>query len=209
MITMTGSGNSATWSGNYACPAYAITSDCGAMGQEQVITYTSATATLDDSSLTVIASGTVAGCLPGDITVTFQFKAGFAGTWMGTTTVGKTDSPGNNFTGSFAQIVMAVSGNWVTVSGICPADIADIPPDGGVEKGSGIITMTTGSGRSATWSGNYACPEYVLQSCGEEVITYTSATAILDNSSLTLIASGTGRGCFDGDITVTFTSPGF
>jgi hypothetical protein len=122
---------------------------------------------------------------------------------MGTTTVGKTDSPGNLFTDGPAQIVMGVSGNWVTVSGICP-------PDFPVEKGSGMITMTAGSGRTATWSGNYACPEYVLQGCtGEEVITYTSATATLDNSSLTLKASGTGAGCFDGDITVTFTSPGF
>jgi hypothetical protein len=138
----------------------------------------------------------------------------FTGTWTGTTDAYEVISAAVNGCApnecgwddrDTGQIVIAVSGNSMTVSEICPGDIPPgVPPP---RNASGMITMTgTGSGNSATWSGNYACPAYVLQGC-EQVITYTSATATLNGSSLKVLASGTAAGCLPGNITVTFTSP--
>jgi len=56
-ITANGSGDSATWSGSYACPA--VTFYVGGCSSG-VITYSNLTATLNGAHLTVIATGNVA-----------------------------------------------------------------------------------------------------------------------------------------------------
>jgi len=67
-VTANGSGDEATWSGNYACPAVPVT-DCAAV----TITYSKETVTLNGSTLTVNATGTVTGCgTSGLITVAFS-----------------------------------------------------------------------------------------------------------------------------------------
>jgi hypothetical protein len=67
-VTANGSGNEATWSGNYACPAVPVT-NCAAV----TITYSNATATLNGSTLTVNATGTLTGCgTSGAITLAFS-----------------------------------------------------------------------------------------------------------------------------------------
>ena len=66
-LILTGSENSASWSGSYQCPATVITG-CFSF----VVTYTRATATLSGTTLAVIASGTSNACgTSGDITITF------------------------------------------------------------------------------------------------------------------------------------------
>jgi hypothetical protein len=55
-ITANGSGDSATWSGSYACPGI---TDVG-VGCSGGFTYSNVTATLNGSQLTVIATGNVA-----------------------------------------------------------------------------------------------------------------------------------------------------
>ena len=74
-ITANGSGDSATWSGSYACPA--VTFYVGGCSSG-VITYSNLTATLNGAHLTVILTGNVAGtdgdnCSgSGTVTVTFS-----------------------------------------------------------------------------------------------------------------------------------------
>jgi hypothetical protein len=77
-ITANGSGDSATWSGSYACPGITLVGG----GCSGVFTYSNVTATLNGSHLTVIATGNVAlGGTAGDgyqcsgsgtVTVTFS-----------------------------------------------------------------------------------------------------------------------------------------
>lgn len=57
-ITTNGSGDSATWSGSYACPAVTVVGGGGCSGV--VFTYSKVTATLNGAHLTVIATGNVA-----------------------------------------------------------------------------------------------------------------------------------------------------
>ncbi len=57
-VTAQGSGDSATWNGNVSCLAIPITGVCASV----IITYTSATATLSNGTLTVQATGKAAGC---------------------------------------------------------------------------------------------------------------------------------------------------
>jgi hypothetical protein len=71
-ITANGSGDSATWSGGYACPAVEV-DPCSSV----VFTYSNVTATLNGAHLTVIASGKVAGSgdlcsQSGTVNVTFS-----------------------------------------------------------------------------------------------------------------------------------------
>ena len=69
-------------------------------------------------------------------------NSALAGTWTGPVTV--------NYFGNAASytghIVVAVSGNAASVAGVCP-------------YGSGTLTAT-GSGNSATWSGELVCPAF-------------------------------------------------
>ena len=57
-ITANGSGDSATWSGSYACPGITVLGGGGCSGV--VITYSNVAATLNGAHLTVIATGNVA-----------------------------------------------------------------------------------------------------------------------------------------------------
>jgi hypothetical protein len=69
-VDATGAGDSAAWSGRFACPVIQL-SNCGSV----VITYTDAMATLTigtPDSLTFVARGTAAGCSKSDaLTVTW------------------------------------------------------------------------------------------------------------------------------------------
>jgi hypothetical protein len=67
-LTVTGSGNSAAWTGNLVCPAIA------GQGCSLNVTYTSASATLssDGRTLTATATANVSGCASGSATNVFQ-----------------------------------------------------------------------------------------------------------------------------------------
>jgi len=105
----------------------------------------------------------------------------FAGTWSGTVTLSVTGSPS---TSSASQLVVAVSGQSATISEVCP--------DG---KGTGSVTAQ-GSGDSATWNGNVSCLAIPITGvCASVIITYTSATAMLSNGTLNVLATGKAAGC--------------
>ena len=67
-LTVTGSGNSAAWTGNLVCPPVA------GQGCSLNVTYTSASATLssDGRTLTATATANVSGCASGSATNVFQ-----------------------------------------------------------------------------------------------------------------------------------------
>ncbi len=113
----------------------------------------------------------------------------FAGTWTGTTTI---TFPGYAPFYSSGQLLIAVSGQDANVTEICP-------------DGSGGVTAT-GTGENAAWSGTYACPAVALGTCASVAITYTSASAILSNTTLSVVAAGTASGCgTTSDVTVSFS----
>ncbi|MGO9830703.1 MAG: hypothetical protein ACLPJH_11230 [Myxococcaceae bacterium] len=67
-LTAAGSGNSATWSGNLVCPAFGFP---GGGCPSLVFTYQNVTGTLDGTTLTVVYTGTSAGCGGGALSMTF------------------------------------------------------------------------------------------------------------------------------------------
>jgi hypothetical protein len=72
----------------------------------------------------------------------------FSGQWTGPATLTISGETPQSYT---ARLVIAVSGQNATFSDVCL-------------DGSGSLTIQ-GSGRSATWSGNYACPPVQFTNC--------------------------------------------
>lgn len=113
----------------------------------------------------------------------------FAGTWTGTTSMAFTGGGSTSYTG---KLVITVSGNTATVAKICP--------DGSQSA------QASGSGDSASWSGNIVCPPVSFTNCASVTLTFQSATTTLNAGNLTLIATGSGSGCGSSvPLTVTFS----
>jgi hypothetical protein len=116
--------------------------------------------------------------------------ADLAGIWEGTFNFR------GNVTGSFTgEISVAVEDGAVEVADFCP------------ERG-GTLTAV-GSGQSASWQGELACPPISLKGCTSSVIRYNSANATLQGSKLVLVAAGnveTPAGCGEtsGALSTTF-----
>jgi hypothetical protein len=121
-----------------------------------------------------------------------------AGIWTGTFTFrGKV-------TGSFSgEVSVAVDGETVEIDDFCPD--------------SGGTVSTQASGTTAAWQGKLACPPIRLQGCPAAVVTYDFINALLNESTLTVVAAGTvntGGRCLDsggemsvgGDLTVSFVA---
>ena len=102
----------------------------------------------------------------------------FSGSWTGPATLSISGETPQNYT---ARLVIAVSGQNATFSDVCL-------------DGSGSLTIH-GSGRSATWTGNYACPPVAFTNCSAVTATFTSASVVLNGSALSAQGSGTASGC--------------
>lgn len=113
-----------------------------------------------------------------------------AGTWSGPVTL--TYNSGGDSASYTGHIVVAVSGNSASVADVCP-------------YGSGTLTAT-GSGNSATWSGNLVCPTLAFPGggCPSLVFTYQNATGTLNGTTLTVVFTGTSAGCGNGALSLTF-----
>jgi len=103
---------------------------------------------------------------------------GFSGSWTGPATLSISGETPQNYT---ARLVIAVSGQNATFSDVCL-------------DGSGSMTIH-GSGRSATWSGNYACPPVQFTNCSAVTMTFQSASIVLNGNALSAQGSGTASGC--------------
>ena len=107
---------------------------------------------------------------------------GYYGEW--TQTLG--ESPSQSHEG---PLTLAVSGQTLTVSGICP-------------DGSTSI-KAIGSGESASWMGTLACPATTVGSCAAAVVTFTSVKVYVevddmndgDLNQLSLEGAGNYSGC--------------
>jgi hypothetical protein len=116
----------------------------------------------------------------------------FAGIWKGIFTFR------GNVTGSyFGEVTVAIDGDSAQIDDFCP-------------EGGGTLSAT-GSGKSAAWQGQLACPAISVKGCSSVVLTFNFATATLNDSTLTLVAAGavaTPTGCVysGGDVSVTFVA---
>jgi hypothetical protein len=118
--------------------------------------------------------------------------ADLAGIWEGTFNFR------GNVTGSFTgEISVSVEDGVVEVADFCP------------ERG-GTLTAE-GSGESASWQGELACPPIPVKGCTSSVIRYNSASATLQGDTLVLVAAGnveTPAGCGEtsGAMSTTFVA---
>jgi hypothetical protein len=114
----------------------------------------------------------------------------FAGIWKGIFTFR------GNVTGSYAgEIAVALDGDSAQIDDFCP-------------EGGGTLSATA-SRDIAAWHGKLPCPAISVKGCSAVVLTFNAATATLNDSTLTLVASGsvvTPTGCAysGGDVSVTF-----
>jgi sarcosine oxidase gamma subunit len=114
---------------------------------------------------------------------------GFSGTWTGPATLTISGQTPQSYT---ARLVIAAAGQTATFSDVC-------------FDGSGSITIH-GSGRSATWSGSYACPPVAFTNCSSVTETFQSASVVLNGKALSAQGSGTASGCgLTKDFTITMT----
>lgn len=127
----------------------------------------------------------------GNTTTTQQpLDSRFTGTWRGTTTLTFQGNPPSSFA---SALMLAASGQSLTVSSVCP-------------DGSGSATAS-GGGTSAHWEGQFTCPPIQFTNCSSVALTYTSAAFSLNNNG-TLTAQGVGSasGCnLTFPLTTTFT----
>lgn len=114
-----------------------------------------------------------------------DLDSGFSGTWTGPATLTMSGQTPQSYTG---RLVIAVAGQNATFANICLDN-------------SGSITIH-GSGRSAAWSGNYACPPVAFTGCSSVTETFQSASVTLNGNALSAQGSGTMSGC---SVTANFT----
>jgi hypothetical protein len=100
------------------------------------------------------------------------------GTWAGPATLTFEGEQPQSFTG---QVHVLVSGQDATFSSICL-------------DGSGSI-VAHGNGNSASWSGSLACPAVQFSLCPSVVLTFHSASATLNGSTLNAGGAGNAAGC--------------
>jgi hypothetical protein len=168
-------------------------------------------------TLTASANGaTVATSSPFDVAPEWLR---FAGTWTGTRVIQEaftgppeeyvTTTIGVPYGDAPQRIVIVLTGNSMTVAGICPTGAGNLSA---WADPTGTITFNVSSD-SATWSGSYACPAVPgwAESCPSVPITYSNGTAILNGAHLTVVLTGSVAGsgslCSEtGTITVTFSS---
>jgi len=103
-------------------------------------------------ALSIVLTATLAACGS-------SLDTRMNGAWQGNWTQWLDDSAG---TSSLRQLTLSVTGETVTVSGICP-------------DGSGSITAE-GNGDTASWSGNSSCPPATVESCASGVLSFTLAS---------------------------------
>jgi hypothetical protein len=98
--------------------------------------------------------------------------ADLAGIWDGTFTFRGT------VVGSFSgEVTVAVDGQSVEVDDFCPE--------------SGGTMNATGANTSAAWQGNLACAPIPVKGCSFASFTYSFAHAMMNDSTLTVLAAGT------------------
>ncbi len=127
----------------------------------------------------VACAALLVGCGPS--AATGPLNPLFGGTWYGTATQALSDGNGTTYS---AQWIGAVSGNLATLTAVCLDATGSLP--------------LTGSGDSATFSGNYSCPPVAFLGCSSVVLSYSMATATLvpgTPSHLSVVASGNVAGC--------------
>jgi len=100
------------------------------------------------------------------------------GTWAGPSTLTITGQSPQSFTG---EVQVAVSGQNATFSAICL-------------DGTGSV-VAHGSGNSASWSGSYPCPAVQFTGCSSVVMTFQSASATLNGSTMNSQGTGSAVGC--------------
>lgn len=130
-------------------------------------------------------------CLAGSVGCGPALNAGLGGTWAGPVTASFQGMSPFSYSASMA---LAVSGGFVTVSGVCP--------------GTGAYSIQAeGTGNSADWAGTLNCPPVQVGSCPSVAVTYTSALVTLNgNNTLSAQGSGTSYGCSTSRaVTFTFT----
>ena len=114
---------------------------------------------------------TVLACGGGDLNTAMN------GTWAGTATLTISGEASQTLSG---QLQVAVSGQNATFTGVCL-------------DGSGAVTAH-GSDNSASWSGSLVCPAVQFQ-CGPVVMTFQSASATLNGSTMNAQGAGNAAGC--------------
>jgi hypothetical protein len=100
------------------------------------------------------------------------------GTWAGPATLTLSGESPQSFSG---EVQVAVSGENATFSGFCL-------------DGTGSV-VAHGSGNSASWSGSFACPAVAFTGCSSVVLTFQSASATLNGSTMNAQGAGNAAGC--------------
>jgi len=143
---------------------------------------------------TATAVGTDAAALPAPVApvpIAARHLSSLAGIWEGTFSFRGTVKGGYS-----GEVTVAVDGDSAEVADFCP------------ERGG---TMTaTGAGASAAWEGHLYCPAIRLKGCSSAALSYDFATATLQGSTLTVVATGmldTPAACGEsGPVSVTFVA---
>jgi hypothetical protein len=137
---------------------------------------------MSTKALAIVVLGMCAACTSSSGTDggnTTPLSVNFAGTWGGPARA--EFSAGGSLTYDTAMVV-AVSGNMASVSGVCP-------------DGTASVTLA-GSGASALYSGTLTCPAIPISGCETVVFTYTEAALTLTGTtSLILASAGSASGC--------------
>jgi hypothetical protein len=143
----------------------------------------------------LVASAATAICACGSSHATPPppLSDGFFGTWGGSTVALFPPAGGDNLVVD-SPVVVTVSGNTASISGICL-------------DGSSAMTVT-GSGTSASFSGSLTCPTALqLFGCPSFIYRYTQAAVSLTSAtSLSIVTRGLAEGCgMTEDFSTTFT----